>query len=256
MNLTWFGTASIKITQGKTALLFDPFFSLNPAIPGANLEDFIGASAIFITHGHFDHIMHLPEITRDNLCAIHCGPMVGTTLQRLGIPSEKIRSIVHGDEFKIGPLTVRAYRSRHITFDLPLIMRTIFNSRMISFFPNLKTIIPAHGSMPMGEVFAFEIINKKTNILHFGSLAYDDAIEYPSRPSVLTIPYQGRSDLKDYAMKFIQQFQPNAVYLHHFDDTFPPISSQVDLGPFLTSAITRNPQIPIIIPEYRKPLLI
>ncbi len=252
MNITWYGTASIKITQGKTAILFDPFFSFNPAIHAANIEDFIGVSAIFITHGHFDHIMHLPEIMRYNRCEIYCGPTVSTTLQKLGIPPKNIHSIAHSDAFKIGPLAIQVYKSRHIQFDVRLILQTIFNPRMISKFKNLKTIIPAHCSMPMGEVFAFEIIHKKTNILHFGSLAYDTTEEYPCRPSLLTIPYQGRSDLKEHAMKFIQKFQPKAVCLHHFDDTFPPISSQVDISPLLTTTIPHIPQIHIIVPEYRK----
>lgn len=256
MNLTWYGTASLKITHGKTAILFDPFFSLNPAIPEAKPGDFSSSPAIFITHGHFDHLMHLPEIMKHSPGTVYCGPTVAVTLRRLGIASEKIIPIIHGNELKIGTLTVRAYRSRHIQFDLPLIVRTIFNVRMITCFKNLKTIIPAHRSMPMGEVFGFEIIHKKTNILHFGSLGYDAAVQYPSGPTVLTIPYQGRCDLEKYAIEFVQRFQPKNVFIHHFDDTFPPISSAVDIAPFLTTMRKNLPHTPVIVPEYGKPVRI
>ncbi|MCX7678524.1 MAG: MBL fold metallo-hydrolase [Spirochaetes bacterium] len=254
MKLTWYGTASIKITVGKTSLLFDPFFSLNPAIPPAHLEDFAKSTAIFITHGHFDHLMHLPTIWKQNTCLIHCGSTVCNALYRLGIPKNRIRTIAHGEELKFGSLTVRIYRSRHIKFDLPIIMKTFFNIRIIRYFKNFKIFLQANRAMPMGEVFAYEIIHKKTNILHFGSLAFDDSVQYPQNPTLLTVPYQGRSDLEKYAMSFILTFKPKAILLHHFDDTFPPISSAVNIETFIKNAKSMLPTVPVIVPNYGKPI--
>lgn len=36
----------------------------------------------------------------------------------------------------------------------------------------------------------------------------------------------GRSDLDDFTLHFIRRIKPQAVFLQHFDDSFPPVSNQ------------------------------
>ncbi|SFP05476.1 metal-dependent hydrolase [Tranquillimonas alkanivorans] len=56
MKITWLGHASFRIEIADQVLLVDPWLEGNPVFPDARKEDAIrGATAILLTHGHFDH---------------------------------------------------------------------------------------------------------------------------------------------------------------------------------------------------------
>ena len=64
MKLTWFTTAAFTLMEGETAIAFDPFLGLPlkkrwPEMDGRAFSD---ASAVFVTHGHVDHILELPAL--------------------------------------------------------------------------------------------------------------------------------------------------------------------------------------------------
>ncbi|MBQ2758496.1 MAG: MBL fold metallo-hydrolase [Clostridia bacterium] len=61
MEITWYGTATIGIDNGKTRLLFDPFVRMNKRIETTPVEGFAGFDAVLITHGHFDHLYSIPN---------------------------------------------------------------------------------------------------------------------------------------------------------------------------------------------------
>ncbi len=65
MELTWLGTAGFRIKTGSTTILIDPYLSRNemarPEQP-LNPPDIDDGNLIFVSHGHFDHIMDIPEI--------------------------------------------------------------------------------------------------------------------------------------------------------------------------------------------------
>ncbi|MCX8122866.1 MAG: MBL fold metallo-hydrolase [Spirochaetes bacterium] len=250
MDIQWLGTASIKISLGNTSLYFDPFISMNPMLQYTSIDDYADATDIFVTHGHFDHIYTIPQIWKMTKCVIYCGIQVANVLLRQGILPDYIRIIDHGQVISIPPFIIKIYRSEHIRFDFPLIVKTLFHKRVLHYFDNFKNIASMIKKMPAGIVFAYEIVYREKSILHFGSLNYSSAIAYPYNPSVLTIPLQGRSDIHDYAIEFIKKFMPQKIFLHHFDDTFPPLSSNVDTTGFVENVIKIFPEMTVIIPEY------
>ncbi len=250
MEIQWLGTASIKISSGQTSLYFDPFISMNTQLQYTSVDDYADASDIFVTHGHFDHIYNIPQIWKMSKSTIYCGIQVADVLLKQGILPEYIRIIDHGQVVSIPPFVIKVYKSEHIRFDIPLVAKTLFNKRIVQYFNEFKNIIAISKTMPAGTVFAYEIVYQETSILHFGSLNYSSNVEYSYKPALLTIPFQGRSDLDTYATQFIKKFMPQKIFLHHFDDTFPPLSSNVDTTYFVDYVLKYFPQIGIIIPEY------
>ncbi|MGQ9844089.1 MAG: MBL fold metallo-hydrolase [Spirochaetota bacterium] len=250
MEIQWFGTATIKITEGNIALLFDPFISMNPHVQCTSIEDYKGTSDIFITHGHFDHILNIFDVWKSNKSTIYCSTQVADVLLHQGIVAQDIRIINHGQVVSIPPFIVKIYRGKHIRFDFPKIMKTLFSMRILQNLDNFLKILSLNKKMPMGNVFAYEIINQNKNILHFGSLNYSSDIEYPYAPSMLTLPLQGRDDIAMYAIEFVKKFMPHTLFLHHFDDTFPPLSSAVDATKFIEEITQLFPDILVILPQY------
>lgn len=250
MEIQWFGTATIKITEGNTALLFDPFISMNPNVQCTSIEDYKGTSDIFITHGHFDHILNIFDVWKLNKSTIYCSTQVADVLLHQGISAHDIRIINHGQVVSIPPFIVKIYKGKHIHIDFPLIMKTLFSMQILQNLDNFLKILSLTKQMPMGNVFAYEIINQNKNILHFGSLNYSADVEYPYTPSMLTLPFQGRDDIATYAIEFVKKFMPHTLFLHHFDDTFPPLSSAVDTTKFIEEITRLFPDKLVILPQY------
>ena len=46
MKITWYGTATIGLDDGKTKLLFDPFVRMNKRIETTPAEGFVGFGAV------------------------------------------------------------------------------------------------------------------------------------------------------------------------------------------------------------------
>jgi L-ascorbate metabolism protein UlaG (beta-lactamase superfamily) len=100
-----------------------------------------------------------------------------------------------------------------------------------------------------GETVVYDISTANKRILLLGSLNLDDNTEYPEGADLLILPFQGRSDISKYAAPFIDRLRPKKVLLDHFDDTFPPISSNVKTGPFISLMRRKHPGIPVICPQ-------
>ena len=62
IRITWYGTASVRITAGDSQLLIDPFFPFPESGVSVAADAFAGCSRILVSHGHFDHIQAVREL--------------------------------------------------------------------------------------------------------------------------------------------------------------------------------------------------
>lgn len=56
MKLTWFGHSAVRVEEGDTVILIDPFLTNNPKFQGSVEEAARGATHVVLTHGHDDHV--------------------------------------------------------------------------------------------------------------------------------------------------------------------------------------------------------
>lgn len=239
MEITWYSAAGLVLRQGDGAIAFDPFFGLpvgcfaGKAPVSLPMKDFEDVTDVFVTHGHADHIYYLPALCQGTRFHIHCTPAPRRTLLRLGVPAERLLPITAGDTDAAGPFTVTAYRGRHCRFDPPLILRTVFRRGFFRHPLHLIRLLWQVVRFPeKGEILMYEVSLAGMRIQVMGSLGLDPYTDYPTGADVLILPFQGRSDLEEYALGIVRRLRPRAVLLDHCDNAFPPLSDEIDTENF------------------------
>lgn len=252
MQIRWFGTATLSFSSGDQSILFDPFLPLNSDLPAPSVEELAALGDIFITHGHFDHLMYVPQVVQAGEATVYCCNTAAESLYREGVAKDRVITIKPGDKIEKSPFEITVYKGVHIRFDLPLIIKTLLSKRCLRNRSALKELLGESKRYPEGEVLVYRIAAGGKTVLHMGSLNLDSSENYPAGPDMLTLPFQGRSDLNSYAFQFIERLKPKALYLHHFDDAFPPVSSAVDTASFIEIAAREYPELPVIVPAFKE----
>lgn len=233
MKLRWFTTAAFTLTEGETTVVFDPFLGLplKKRWPDLNGRAFSEVSAVFVTHGHVDHILEIPALLAGSQAPIYATETPCRTLLKHGISPDRLRKIRPGETVAAGPFTVKAFPGRHCRFDGPLIRQTI--PRLCRHPLRAARLLLYAAEYPeKGETLFYQVSAGEKRIQVMGSLGLCPAVNYPTGADALILPYQGRSDLVTYGWPLVQRLQPKAVYLDHYDDSFPPLTADIDTKPF------------------------
>ncbi len=248
MELKWLGTAGFAIrTNGQTTLI-DPYLTRNEkARPQQALkaDDFSDTNAILITHGHFDHLSDVPAIARISGATVYCSEKAAETLRKNRVPSEQIVPLSGETSFTLNGLSCTAFPSHHITFDLPLVWRTLVRARF-----NLPKYVPLGKDWPPGRVFSYRLEGEGITLHHFGSGGCTEKeLENLSGHSldILMVPLQGHSRICRIGARITRTLNPRMVIPHHQDDFYPPISQDVDIQPFLEEIKLDLPSVTIKI---------
>ncbi|MFA5399314.1 MAG: MBL fold metallo-hydrolase [Dehalococcoidia bacterium] len=238
MRLQWLGTSGFKIETDEVSFLIDPYLARNAlARPVQTLrpEDISDASQIFITHGHFDHVSEVPAIMAAGKSQAFCSETAASTLIRDGADRDRIHAMA-SDGFSIdfGAYRAEAFFSRHVKFDIPLVVRTLWRIGPSGYCRISKTGISS--SYPLGQVLSWRFTINGYIIHHFGSAGStaDELKRLSARPlDLLLVPLQGNTRICDIALEYVRVLKPRLVIPHHQDDFYPPISSAVDIRPFV-----------------------
>ena len=246
LKFTWYGTNSFKLYDENNSILIDPFIRYDKRKDIKYYQIFTKEKNILITHGHIDHILDIPSLYKDRKCNIYCLKTIYKRLSKRGISKDNLNEIHYNDYFNIKDFNITVYKSKHIKFDLKLIIDTTFNKRTIKYFKNLLYLGYNHIKNPLKKsIVSYYVKYKNKTIFIMGSMNLDENIEYPKYMDYLIIAYQGRSDLDKKINTILQKLEPKKVILTHFDDSFPPISSRVNIDLIKSR---KN----VIIPEYEK----
>ena len=108
--LRWLGTANYELSYRGQILLFDAFYSrVPPARPlGVLPSDLTQADAIFIGHGHWDHIADAPEVAEQTGAIVYGGPPSTEWLATMGVPESQLVTWTGGETKQFDGFTVQA----------------------------------------------------------------------------------------------------------------------------------------------------
>ena len=254
-TVTWFATASLRLEVAGLALLFDPFVPLPGAANSLAIDDFLPAPHIFVTHGHFDHVASIPELVRQGGGLVYAPVTASQALSKQGVELQSLHPVSPGDELvfnaaDVTPVVVKVKRGRHIRFDLPLVLSTLFSPRMLKAPDNVRLILSYNKVYrENNQTLVYEVSCGDTLITLLGSPSLDDNESYTQSPDLLILPFQGHTNLSPIALAIVKRLMPKAVMLHHFDDTFPPVSRNVGTGLFIKLMAERFPEIEVVVPN-------
>jgi len=254
MEITWWGTAGFCIKNGENVFLIDPYLSRNSkARPRQSLkpDDIKDGKAIFISHGHFDHIYDVPEIASRTGAMVYCSEVTMKTLVEQGLSREQIKTVSSdGESFRFEGFQAEAFYSEHVKFDKWLILKTLLR---IHF--RLPRYMPLTRDYPMGQVLSWRFTVDGKVIHHFGSGgSATEELERLSRNhiDILLVPLQGHTRICDIAVKYVQKLRPRVVIPHHQDDFFPPISTMVAIDPFIQGVAQTCPETEVRVVEMNR----
>jgi L-ascorbate metabolism protein UlaG (beta-lactamase superfamily) len=98
VSITFCGHAAFRIRHGQHAFYIDPFLSPNPKCPAGEKTP-QAVEAVFLTHGHMDHVSDAAAILRQYPARAVCMVELGQWLQTQGVPEAQIAAINFGGTF-------------------------------------------------------------------------------------------------------------------------------------------------------------
>ena len=137
MRLTKLGHACARLEKDGAVLVIDPgAFSGDDALSGA--------SAVLITHEHFDHVV--PDKLREAMAADQGLELwtTGTLAEQFADLGGRVHAVTHGDTFTAAGFDVHAYGSEHAVLhqDIPLVANTGFMVDGEVFHPGDALTVP------------------------------------------------------------------------------------------------------------------
>ncbi|MFW9924617.1 MAG: MBL fold metallo-hydrolase [Candidatus Thorarchaeota archaeon] len=260
MEITWLGTAGFYLDIGNDEgnIIIDPFYPLNPKYYYINdlIQKYADKSkAVFLSHGHFDHAKSVVDLTTTRDLLVFCSRKIARNLGKHGVAKEKLRIIKEGKKIEIGSLIVEPLKSEHARIDLILILRKLWQKRKEIY--KIKQMLSYLKDYPKGDVFSYKIIQrndsseKESYIIHFwgsaGTTKRECKLLATSKVNSLLLPLYGNTWVIKRSLKIIKSLNPEIVIPHHTDDTFPPLSEDVNLEPFIQKMEETFPGVKIVI---------
>lgn len=230
--ITWYGTASIRITAGESQVLVDPFFPLADSTIEVAKDAYDGCNDILISHGHFDHIGSIKDIVRPET-KVYCTKTPYENLGKMGVSEKNLKLIEPGMVLTFGDLKITVFKGNHVKLSLWDGLKAIFNRYVWHHRKGVIRKIRKFTScreMKESVCYLVEVYGKQIIVL--GSLAIAEGVTYPLNTDLVTFPYQGAMKVLDFAKDLYEKLKPKTVLLTHYDDTFPPFSKDTDTSEF------------------------
>ncbi len=230
MELTWLGAAGFKVKAKEGEIAFDPFLSRGAGAPSPfTPASFGNTQTIFMGHGHFDHAYDVPAIAAASEVKVYAPGLTGQILRLRGVAASQLAH-AGNSEILFRPLKVRAFKSAHVKFDLPLVTSTLKRCGVRGCLG-----MCGMGLFPKGMVqtYLFESGGKKVLFASSGGCTDEELREYRKlEVDYFLAPLQGHSKIQEIAARQTAIIQPKVVIPHHHDDFFPPLSQEISVEVF------------------------
>jgi L-ascorbate metabolism protein UlaG (beta-lactamase superfamily) len=277
LQLTHFGAAGWRITDGKTVLLVDPYFSRvryagktfgdpdAPVSPGDRRpifrpEDALPsdtalvdrhidrANYIVISHSHFNHCMDMPHIARKT-GALVIGTYSTTNIARAnGVNDQQLITVKGGEDYQFDEFSIRVINSLHS----PLAAKRYFEWGEV----------PRDVERPLrmidyceGGTMAYYIRWGAHRIVVFGSMNFIERDLLDVEATIALVPAaRPRLHVHDYTGRLLRRIgMPKLVIATHWDVQTAPYGASQDEAlaqaeTFVAEVNTVSPAAQVVVP--------
>ncbi len=237
VTAVWMGTAGLYISDGETGLYIDPYvsrhgmlrvglgFRLEPRLD--QIKEWIKrtggekASAVIVTHSHFDHSMDAPYFAMLAGAYLVGSESTANIGLGAGLKRDKIKVIDSGDFYKAGRFEIIFIESRHGAF--------FFGKAPWPGEIKEPLVPPASASQyKSGKTFTIIIRHPKGTILHNGSAGFIPGHLNGLRADIVLLGIGGRSDTPSLINNIVVPVKAKILIPIHFDDFFATFGENFD----------------------------
>jgi L-ascorbate metabolism protein UlaG (beta-lactamase superfamily) len=276
--LRWLGIANYELSYRGTVLLLDAAYSrTGPATPvGFGPADAKRANAIFIGHGHGDHVWDVIEVAKRTGAPVYGGPQVVAYLKAQGIPEAQIRPAATAGIVKFDGFTVEPIHYRHSPGRPPAVQKA-----MAAYEQAYKDIIrphtpeeekewdaigarrgPGQGIDETGTYAYLFTFDNGFRLLYTDTAgppsdALKQAIAKTGNLDVTMVGYQGRflaARQNDESLPIVRLTKPRYVIPTHHDDEAGGARPDMPVFPLAMAIREELPNTRTISPLYRSPI--
>ena len=286
LRCTHFGAAAWEITDGKTVLLLDPYFSRLRTVnifartmpppsrdprPVYGLNDILvsdtaridahikRAHFIFISHSHFNHCMDMPYIAKKTGAAVVGTESTTNIARACGVPEHKLISVRGGEDYEFGAVSVKVISSLHSALMIPSPRSKMENCRYFE-----SGVVPRDVKSPLrlsdyveGGTLGYFIRFGAHRILALCSMNYIEREMVGLRPTVAFIPASHwRTEVYEYTARLMHALGfPPLVIATNWDAQSAPYGATQEAQlqqtqSFVHEVKTASPGSRVVVPEH------
>ena len=275
LELTYFGAAGWRITDGNTVVLVDPWPSRLKYGGGGHPDDdrndiawsdttlidslIPEADFILVQHGHFDHLGDVPYIARKTGARVIGTETVIMILRAYGIPDEQLYAVHGGEDYQFDGFSVRIVPGLHSALN----EKHYHDTRRYDPTTPLEAPLRIDQFIEGGALSFLARIGGRT-VLTMGSMNFIEREFEGLEPDILLAGVNGsRLGLYDYDRRLLTStgFPPVVLPTHWDNFRLPYGFSQQEniernLLPFIETARRVSPGSTVIPPVHLEPIVV
>jgi L-ascorbate metabolism protein UlaG (beta-lactamase superfamily) len=273
--LRWLGTANYELAYKGHVYLLDTYYDRGPRDHpiGITVDQVKKATAIFIGHGHFDHVSDVVPVARQTKAPVIGAPVTIEAAEKMGLPASQAVTVSGGETLHYPGVTVDTALARHSELEAEVLKATggLFKLEDKPLSPEdeaARNTIRARGTFSPDVITKGTIAYAFTFDTGFKLLFLDSAgpitdgdrelAKKLGRVDVAIVSYQGHPTAERQVaatLPLIELFRPRIYLPAHHDQSF---GAFLDLGvePLFTAIREALPDARTIQPLYRTPICI